>query len=102
MKNFKDFIIENKIAYQKQLCPDIWKSKVLNERIEYKLLRIARDFFKDLKLETEIIDIQLVGSMTNYNYTTTSDLDIHIILDFSDVNEDVMLVKKAIDGDRFM
>jgi predicted nucleotidyltransferase len=102
MKNFNQFVNEKKIPYKKELCPDIWENKILIPRIEEKLLRIARDFFEDLKLETEIIDIQLVGSIANYNYTASSDLDIHIILDFSDINEDIYLVKKAIDGDRFM
>lgn len=102
MKNFTNFINEKKIAYQKQLCPDIWDDKILDERIEYKLLRIARDFFDGLEFDTEILDIQLVGSLASYNYTSESDIDVHIILDFSDINEDIILVKKAIDGDRFM
>ena len=102
MKNFNQFINEKKIPYKKELCPDIWKGKTLIPRIEDKLLRIARDFFEDLKLDTEIVDIQIVGSIANFNYTTNSDLDIHILIDFSDINEDIILVKKAVDGDRFM
>ena len=62
MKNYIEFL-ENKISYQKQLCPDIWEGKKLNEGIEDKLLRIARDFFKNLELDTEIVDIQFVGSV---------------------------------------
>lgn len=102
MKNFNEFINEKKISYKKELNPDIWEGKTLIPRIEEKLLRIASDFFEDLKLDTEIVDIQLVGSMANYNYTTSSDLDIHIIINFSDVNDDILLVKKAVDGDRFI
>lgn len=101
MKNYSKFI-ENKISYQKQLCPDIWEGKVLNKKIEDKLLRIARDFFEELEIETEIIDIQFVGSLANYNYTSDSDIDVHIKIDFSDINDDVELVKKAVDGHRFM
>jgi len=102
MKKYNEFISENRISYQKQLCPDLWEGKILNERIETKLLRIARDFFKDAEFDTEILDIQLVGSNANYNYTETSDIDVHIIIDFSDINEDIVLVKKAVDGQRFM
>ena len=102
MKKYNDFVAENKISYQKQLCTDLWESKVLNERIETKLLRIARDFFKDTEFDTEIVDIQLVGSNANFNYTADSDIDVHIIIDFSDINEDIILVKKAVDGQRFM
>jgi len=101
MKNYKQFL-ERKISYQKKLCPEIWQGTVLNERIEKKLLRIARDFFNGLKLDTEIVDIILTGSMVNYNYNSSSDIDVHIIIDFSEINEDVELVKKAVDGQRFI
>jgi hypothetical protein len=103
MKNFNEFIIfERKINYKNKLCPDIWENNHVIERIKEKLLRIARDFYKDLDINTEISDIILTGSISNYNYTASSDLDVHIIIDFSEVNEDVSLVKKAFDGQRFI
>jgi len=102
MKNYNDFIYENKIAYQNRLCSDLWEGKILNKRIEDKLLRIARDFFDELKFDTEILDIELVGSLANFNFNADSDIDIHIKLDFADINEDIFLVKKAVDGQRFM
>lgn len=102
MKKYKEFIKENKISYQKELCPQLWEGDVLIERIENKLLRIARDFFEKLKLDAEIIDIQLTGSIANYNYSKYSDIDVHIIIDFSDINDDTELVKQAIDGKRFI
>lgn len=102
MKNYNTFIVERKIAYQKSLCPDIWENGVIIQRIETKLLRIARDFYEELNIEAEILDIVLTGSLANFNYTSDSDLDIHIIIDFFEINEDTELVKKAIDGQRFI
>jgi len=102
MKNYNSFLSERKISYQKKLCPDLWADKILDEKIESKLLKIVRDFFEDLNFETEIIDIEFVGSLTNFNYTADSDIDVHIKIDFSDVNDDIFLVKKAADGQRFM
>ena len=102
MKNYKLFVKENKISYQKELCPHLWEGDSLIERIENKLLRIARDFYENLKLDTEIVDIQLTGSIANYNYSKQSDIDIHILIDFTDINDDVDLVKSAIDGKRFI
>lgn len=102
MKKFSEFITERKISYQKKLCPDLWEGKTLNPRIEDKLLRLARDFYKDLEFDAEVLDITLVGSLANYNYTAGSDIDVHLIIDFAEINEDVELVKKAIDGQRFM
>ena len=102
MKNYNKFISERKINYQTELCPDIWNDKVLNEKIEQKLIKIAKDFFEEIEFDTEILDIEFVGSLANYNYTSDSDIDVHIKIDFSDVNEDIDLVKKAVDGQRFI
>jgi len=97
-----DDMSEKKVLYQKELCQDIWDGDVIKEKIRKKLIRIAKDFYNDVDLETEIIDIHLTGSMANYNYTASSDIDVHIITNFTDVNEDTVLVKKAIDGMRFI
>lgn len=102
MKNYNTFITERKILYQKKLCPDIWENGKMIERIEDKLCRIARDFYEDLKIDAEIQDIYLTGSIANYNYTSSSDLDVHIVIDFSKVDDNIELVKKAFDGQRFM
>jgi len=98
----EDWISEKKISYQKELCQDIWNGDIIKEKIKKKLIKIAKDFYDDIDLETEIKDIVLTGSMANYNYTESSDIDVHIIIDFADVNEDTVLVKRAVDGQRFI
>jgi hypothetical protein len=50
----------------------------------------------------KIYDITLTGSNSNYNYNEYSDLDVHILIDFKDINDDEELVKKALDGQRFV
>jgi hypothetical protein len=65
-------------------------------------LQIATDFYTDLKVEAPIIDIHLTGSLANFNWTEHSDLDVHVILDFTIIGDDVELVKKAVDGLRFI
>jgi predicted nucleotidyltransferase len=102
MKKYKDFIVEKKVSYKKELCEDIWTGDKLVPRIEEKLLLISKNFYKELELGIEIIDIILTGSLANYNYTASSDIDLHIIIDFSEINEDTELVKKALDGQRFI
>jgi len=101
-KRKNDQVLERRIPYKKTLCPDIWESGVIIERIKIKLIKIAKDFYNDVELETEIKDIYLTGSMANYNYNDESDIDVHVVIDYSDVNEDTELVKKAIDGQRFI
>lgn len=100
--NYNNFINERRVAYKKQLCPDIWKDGKIIERIKEKLIKIGKDFFKDLDIETELIDIYLTGSIVNYNYNSLSDIDIHCITEFKKINEDTELVKKAMDGQRFI
>lgn len=100
--NYSTYILERKLPYKKKLCPELWEDGKLIERIRLKLVKIAKDFYEDVELETEIKDIVLTGSIANYNYTDESDIDVHIVIDYKDVNDDISLVKKAIDGQRFI
>lgn len=63
---------------------------------------IANDFFSALKFSAKIRDIQLTGSLANYNWTDKSDFDVHVLIDFSEVDDNTELVKRAVDGARFM
>ena len=77
-----------------ELNPEIWTPEnKLDPQIAERLLRIARDFYDKLDLPTEILDITFTGSMANYNWTKQSDIDLHIVIDYTDVNEDIELVK---------
>lgn len=98
---YNDFINESRF-YNDELNPKFWIDDEFNQRIRGKLIIIAEDFFKSLDLDTDIIDIELTGSNANYNYSNYSDLDVHIIIDFNDVNKDVDLVKKMVDNQKFV
>ena len=79
---------------QDDLNRDIWtEDDKLDPEIEEKLLRIARDFYEKLDLPTPIIDITFTGSMANYNWTKLSDIDLHIVVDYLDINENQELVR---------
>ncbi len=44
-------------------------------------------------------DVILTGSLANYNWSDKySDYDLHILVNFNDINEDVVLVKKYVDA----
>jgi hypothetical protein len=65
----------------------------MHQEIRRRLLMIADDFFETLKIEwVDIQDIILTGSLANYNWSKFSDVDIHILLDFEDVDENIELV----------
>lgn len=99
---FNEWLLEQ-VEYHRELCPKIWdEDKKMDPVVRKKLLAISRDFWESLKLEVPILDIQLTGSLANYNWTDSSDLDVHIIIDFSQVDDNVELVRKALDGQRFI
>lgn len=105
MKNransFNDWINE-RFEYHRDLSPKFWKEGKMDPSIRQKLLMIADDFWSSLKLEVPILDIQLTGSLANFNWNPGSDLDVHIIIDFSQVDENMELVRTAVDGQRFI
>lgn len=99
--SFNQWLFEQ-VQYNKDLNPKIWKGWEMDPIIREKLLSIADDFWNSLGADAKVIDIQLTGSIANYNWTPESDLDVHVIIDFEDIDENVELVRKALDGQRFI
>ena len=63
---------------------------------------IAEKWAKFSKIPPKAVeDVVLTGGNANYNYTSQSDLDLHLILDFSKVKEckDIGDVKRWISQD---
>ena len=81
-------IAEDKVQiYSKTLCPKLWdENKKLNPNVRTTLLRIAFDFYTDTELTTPIQDVYLLGSTANYNWTPSSDMDVHILVDNTPLN----------------
>jgi hypothetical protein len=71
------------------LCPLIWESEdKLKPDVREILLKNAKRFIEFADAENlKYNDVILTGSMANYNYNEESDLDVHIILDFSQISE---------------
>jgi hypothetical protein len=88
--------------YKEKLNPLFWKDNKFDTKIREKLLMIANDFYSALKFPAKIRDIQLTGSLANYNWTDKSDFDVHVLVDFSEIDDNVELVKRAVDGARFV
>lgn len=74
------------IIYNKNLNPEFWtNNKHLRPEIRSALLKIANTFFVDIELNLHIRDILFLGSSANYNWTPTSDCDLHILVDLNDL-----------------
>ena len=74
---------------KKNLNPKFWKNDLLDSRIRMKLLDIADDFIEFLGVDwVKPEDITITGSLANYNWNQKhSDIDLHIIMDYSKVDE---------------
>ena len=85
--------IVNNFKIRSELNPKLWQNDKLRSEVRTRLLKIAVDVIKSLELETSLDDITFTGSLANYNYSKHSDIDLHIILDFSVIDENETLVR---------
>ena len=76
-----------------ELDSSFWTDGKLDPEVREKLLAIAAQFYEKLTLPAAILDITLTGSEANYNYSSKSDLDLHIVINYLEVDENVKLVK---------
>jgi DNA-binding Lrp family transcriptional regulator len=82
-----------------ELNPKLWTDFEINEEVKEDLLKIASDFYSSTDLNADVKDIVLTGSLANYNWSEKySDYDLHILINFKDVDDNVELVKKFVDS----
>lgn len=85
---------------KKELNPKFWSGDRLNPGIRKRLIEIASDFcdFSEISVE-EADDIILTGSICNYNWSEGySDIDLHILYDFGNLDMDAKRAKKYFDA----
>lgn len=81
---------------KQHLNPKFWKDGKLDSRIRMKLLDIADDFIETLGISwVKPKDIIMTGSLANYNWNSSySDIDLHVLVDFAEVDERKDFVEK--------
>ena len=80
-----------------ELNKDFWNQpgRKLDPEIRENLLKIAQDFIDSSQAAgAPLKDITFTGSLANFNYSPYSDVDLHVLFDFSDINEDEELVRE--------
>ena len=88
-------------SMQPNLNQEIWEgNKRLHPEVRRALMEITVDFVERLDLDIDLKDVTFTGSLANYNWSKFSDIDLHIIVDFSDINDNEELVKKFFDAFR--
>ena len=86
---------------QPDLQPKIWNGDdAIRRGAKSALMQIVDEFMAGLDMDIEIKDIIVTGSIANYNWSKFSDIDLHILVDFADVNENEEMVKKFFDAVR--
>lgn len=87
---------EGKIrVYNQNLCPKLWINNQLDPEVKDRLLEIAKDFYEKTNFKAPVKDIFLMGSVANYNWTPESDLDVHILIDFNDLEMPIDTANQA-------
>jgi len=84
---------------QDKLNPEIWNesedgSYTMKEEVRNSLLTIANEFVDFLGIEIFVSDITMTGSLANYNWSEFSDIDLHIMYDFTEAGEQKELYKE--------
>ena len=97
--NQQDLEASKSFRVKDELNPKIWDDFKIDDEVREDLLKIAQDFYASTDLEADVDDIILTGSLANYNWSEKySDYDLHILIDFTQVNDVVDLVKKYVDS----
>lgn len=82
------------------LYSKFWKNNNLNPIVARKLMEIADNIINSLKLDVEVEDVIITGSIASYNWHELSDIDLHIMLDFDKIDDNFDLVKRMLDQTR--
>lgn len=69
------------------LNPLIWnQDSSLRNEVRDKILSIVDEFIEFANVPMDVVDIHILGSNAGYNYTSDSDLDVHIIVNFDTID----------------
>jgi hypothetical protein len=84
-----------------RLNPKLWDGNKLRPEVKVKLLKIANKFKEFIELDIPVIDIHITGGQVTYHYTEHSDLDLHLIIDYSEIDCD-QEVEELLDTKRLL
>jgi hypothetical protein len=90
MINSKNIISSFKL--QKTLNPKFWSKSggkyIIKPDVRDILLKITYDFIDSLNVDIVFSDVVMTGSLSNYNWSKYSDVDIHIVVDYEQFQSD--------------
>lgn len=81
-----------------ELSDKLWSGDHLKPMVKQKMLIIAEKFYESLDLKAPIEDIRFLGSAASYSYNTTSDIDLHIVIDFGKLECDPEILRDMVNA----
>ena len=105
LKELDSFKLSDAVKFHKTLNPNLWHHNRLRPEVKKQLKKIAQDFIEELGINgLDVVDLTVSGSNAAYSYTPHSDLDLHILVDMSqlpndEVYRELFTAKKTIYND---
>lgn len=89
-------MLKEALELHANLNPALWdKNQNLLPEVEDRLYKIVNKFQSECMLPLDIVDVHLVGSNASFNYTSHSDLDVHLVVNFSLINAEKEILMAA-------
>ena len=83
----------NEYQTHSELNPAIWRGGELRPGLRDGFMKIAQKFYDFLEINTPILDVILIGSNANYNWTSYSDIDLHVVINYMEVGDNLHMTK---------
>jgi len=78
----------------------IWPRGELEPDVARRIKDIVDDFIENLDIDVIVEDIRFTGSLANYNWSSYSDIDLHVVVDFTKFKSPSDIVKGFFDAKR--
>jgi hypothetical protein len=86
LQELDSFKISDAITFHDKLNPKLWNGTKLRPEVKQQLEAIADDFLQEMGIhDLDVRDITVSGSNAAFSYTNHSDLDLHILVNISDL-----------------
>jgi predicted nucleotidyltransferase len=77
---------------QTTLCPTVWDLEEnppqLKNEVKLNLIKVSELFRDFIGVDFFVDDVIMTGSLANYNWSKFSDVDLHLVVDFTQFDED--------------
>jgi len=84
----------NEYQSNRTLNPKLWVGDELRPKLQEGFIKIAESFYDFLDIEqAPILDILIIGSNANYNWTQYSDIDLHVVVNYLEIGNNLYLVQ---------